>query len=290
MSMGIIFDIKEFAVFDGPGIRTTVFFKGCPMRCRWCHNPEGFSFEPQLMVSPIGCTHCGKCGAVCPWLEKPAPLPPRGCTLCGHCITVCPMGLRRVSGVEYTAEELSKNLLKDAAYLKSNGGGYTVSGGEPTGQGEFLLELLRKLRGSHRAMETSGCCPQDLFSDVLEELELVLMDLKIIDSKKHWHFTGADNAIILNNLELLKRSLKPHIIRVPIIPSVNDDEKNLLAIADLLQDDKGLIRFELLPYHKTAGAKYTMLNMEYKPEFDIEQTPNYNTSIFLLKDIPCQVI
>ena len=290
MSTGIVFDIKEFAVFDGPGIRTTVFFKGCSLRCRWCHNPEGFSFKPQLMVSPVSCTHCGKCGAVCPCPVKPAPFPPRDCSLCGRCILVCPMGLRRVCGVEYTAEELAKKLLKDAVYLKNNGGGYTVSGGEPMEQAEFLLELLGKLRGNHRAIETSGYCPRDFFLGVLKELELVLMDLKIIDSKKHQDFTGTDNTVILENLELLKGSLKPHIIRIPVIPSMNDDEKNFEAIAELLRDDKGLVRLELLPYHKTAGAKYPMLNMVYEPGFDVEQTPNYNTSIFLLRGIPCQVI
>ena len=290
MSSGIIFDIKEFAVFDGPGIRTTIFFKGCPLRCHWCHNPEGFSFQPQLMVSPMGCTHCGKCEAVCVCQAKPSPLPSHDCTVCGGCIPICPMGLRRISGTEYTAEDLAKRLLRDAAYLESNGGGYTISGGEPTGQGEFLVELLERLRGSHRAIETSGFCTAELFSAVLEELELALIDIKLMDRENHLNFTGGDNTGILENVEILKRSLRPHIVRIPVIPAVNDNEENFRAVADFLSDDKALLRVELLPYHRTAGAKYNMLNMEYRPEFDVEQAPNLNTGIFLSRNIPCFVV
>jgi pyruvate formate lyase activating enzyme len=200
------------------------------------------------------------------------------------------MGLRRISGTKYTAEELAKRLLKDASYLESNGGGYTMSGGEPTGQGEFLLELLGRLRGSHRAIETSGYCSSGLFAAVLEELELVLMDLKVMDPENHRRFIGTDNTCILENVELLKRSLKPHIIRIPIIPGVSDTEENYRAIAELIKDDKSLVQVELLPYHKTAGAKYSMLSMEYQPGFDVDQVPNLNISQFLSGNVPWLVI
>jgi pyruvate formate lyase activating enzyme len=200
------------------------------------------------------------------------------------------MGQRRVSGTECTAEDLAERLLRDAAYLESNGGGYTISGGEPTGQGEFLVELLERLRGSHRAVETSGFCSVELFSTVLEELELILVDIKLMDRENHLYFTGVDNTGILENVEILKRSLKPHIIRIPVIPSVSDDEENFRAIADFLSDDKTLLRVELLPYHITAGAKYKMLNMEYRPEFDTAQAPNMNTAVFLSRNIPCFIV
>ena len=290
MSSGVIFDIKEMAVFDGPGIRTTVFFKGCNMRCRWCHNPEGFCFEPQLMVSSMGCSNCGQCLSVCSCSVHTTQRPPKDCNLCGRCISVCPQGIRRISGAEYTATDLANMLLRDAPYLKNNDGGYTVSGGEPTAQGEFLLELLGKLRGNHRVMETSGFCSGELFREVLEELELVLMDIKLINPEKHRYYTGVDNSLILENLKLLKRSGKPHIIRIPVIPAVNDCEENYNAIAELLHDNKNLLQVELLPYHKTAGAKYGMLNMEYNPEFDTERMPYLNITGFTSRNIPCSVL
>lgn len=165
-----------------------------------------------------------------------------------------------------------------------------MSGGEPTGQGEFLLELLERLRGNHRAMETSGFCKDQLFSTLLQELELVIMDVKLINSESHIHLTGVDNKSILENLELLKGSGKPHIIRIPCIPGITDSEDNLNAIADLLLDDKGILKVELLPYHKTAGAKYSLLNTEYNPGFDAEQIPNLNTGIFLSRNIPCSIL
>jgi pyruvate formate lyase activating enzyme len=279
---GIVFDIKEFAVFDGPGIRTTVFFKGCPLRCKWCHNPEGLSFSPQLLVSYNSCSHCGKCATVCP--------SPKNCLSCGRCVSICPLGLRHISGVEYSAEELAAKLLKNADYLRTADGGYTVSGGEPTAQPEFLLELLGKLRGNHRAVETSGFCTEEIFQAVLDETELVMMDLKLVDPELHRRFTGRDNAPILENLRRLRKSGKPFIIRLPLIPGVNDTEENLRAAADVLSDSGNLLKVEILPYHKTAGAKYGMAGMKYDPGFDVEGELKPDTQIFTGREIPCAVL
>ncbi|MDR1390358.1 MAG: glycyl-radical enzyme activating protein [Treponema sp.] len=295
---GCIFDIKEMAVFDGPGIRTTVFFKGCPLSCSWCHNPEGMGFARQLIVSLSSCAHCGRCGAACPLPASAVPaasaasLPeiPVGCTLCGACIRVCPRGIRRIAGDEYTAKELAALLLRNAEYLKNNGGGFTVSGGEPAAQGEFLVELLRRLRGNHRAIETSAFCTKEIFTELLRELELVMMDIKIADPCLHKKFTGQDNSVILSNLEQLKKSGKPFIIRVPLIPGVSDTKENLDSIAALLDKKGALQKVELLPYHKTAGAKYGMAGMEYRPNFDTGQIPNGRTEYFLERDIPCSVL
>jgi pyruvate formate lyase activating enzyme len=294
---GCIFDVKELAVFDGPGIRTTVFLKGCPMACRWCHNPEGMSFERQLMVSLSSCAHCGRCTAVCPLPlgdgnsgKKILPGVPPDCTLCGNCLKVCPLGLRRIAGEKIDAEELAVKLLRNAEYLQSNGGGFTFSGGEPTAQGNFLMELLVLLRGNHRALETSAFCPGELFSRLLKELDFIMMDIKIADPQIHYRYTGQDNSLILANLEILKKSGKPFVIRVPLIPGISDTEENLGAIAALLEKKGGLQKVELLPYHKTAGAKYAMAGMTYQPGFDTGQIPNEKLDCFLERGIPCSIL
>lgn len=282
MREGIIFDIKQMAVFDGPGIRTTVFFKGCPLRCQWCHNPEGLSPSPQLMVSRNSCLHCGRCEAVCPH--------PDGCTSCFACVEVCPLHLRKIAGERYTAERLAQVLRKNEDILRKNGGGVTFSGGEPLMQAEFLLETAALLGGLHTAIETSGYAPGEVFRRVIGQLDFVMMDLKLIDREQHRHYVGADNGLILENLEQLKRSGKPFVIRVPLIPGVNDTEENLTATARLLQDAERLEKVELLPYHQTAGAKYTMLGMEYQPDFDPGRPARAMTECFTRMGIPCTVL
>lgn len=281
---GVIFDIKQFAVFDGPGIRTTVFLKGCPLRCMWCHNPEGLSFEPQLMVSGNGCSHCGRCREVCP--------SPEHCILCGACISVCPNRLRKICGDRVSSEDLIAVLQKDKDYLASQNGGVTFSGGEPTGQPEFLLECLSGLRGMHRAIETSAYCNPELFREILEELDYVMMDIKLADEAKHRHYTGVSNQVILKNLEQLKQSGKPFRIRIPVIPGVNDTKENYQQTAELLTDVRTgqLECVELLPYHKTAGAKYGMVNRVYQPEFDINRKPLLETEAFQDRGIPCKIM
>ena len=269
---GIVFDIKQMAVFDGPGIRTTVFFKGCPLRCEWCHNPEGLSFAPQLMVSGNGCLHCGQCVEVCEY--------PGDCRTCGACVRVCPLHLRKICGIRYTADALAEKLLKNKAILEMNGGGVTFSGGEPTGQAAFLIEVLQRLEGLHRAMETCGYCEPSVFSGILKHLDYVLMDIKIVDSELHRQWTGRDNTWILQNLELLKKSGLPFVIRIPLIPGVNDNINHFKATAGLIQDAPGLERVELLPYHKTAGAKYSMVNRNYQVHFDPDAEVFKDTSVF----------
>jgi pyruvate formate lyase activating enzyme len=185
---------------------------------------------------------------------------------------------------------LSEKLLRDGPYLKANGGGYTLSGGEPAFQGDFLLELLGYLRDYHRAVETSGHCPGELFSAILEETELLLLDLKSADPGIHERYTGVSNQIILENLERLKSSGRAHIIRIPVIPGVNDSPEQYHAAAELLKGDSGLIRVELLAYHKTAGAKYGMLGIKYQPGFDTDKKPYMDTDIFLSRGIPCVVL
>ena len=281
-SKGIIFDIKQMAVFDGPGLRTTVFMKGCPLRCRWCHNPEGLSTRPQLMVSDNGCLHCGRCKEVCP--------SPENCRACGACIRVCPLHLRRIAGTAWTAQDLARHLQKDAVILRMNRGGITFSGGEPTMQGEFLLEVLSLLPDMHKAIETCGFCAPDLFAKILEQLDYVLMDIKLADPVLHKKWTGQSNELILQNLELVKASQKPFTIRIPLIPGVSDTPDNLSATADLLAGCSALEKVELLPYHKTAGAKYTMVGRAFDPGFDPDRQVNADPSAFERRGIPVHVL
>lgn len=249
---GIIFDIKEMAIHDGPGARTTVFFKGCPLRCRWCHNPEGLHFAPQLMVRESRCTHCGRC-------QKPCHHP--DCQPYGRCLHICPMGLVSVSGQRVRSDELAARLLRSKDFWALSGGGVTLSGGEPLAQPEFLLALLDALNGVHRCVETSGFAPLSVFSAMCDRTELVIMDLKLADDQTHRTWTGQSNAAILRNLDHLRETHHPCIIRTPLIPGVTDTLQNLSAIAELLQDLPGLIRAELLPYNTLAGAKYPMVGL-----------------------------
>jgi pyruvate formate lyase activating enzyme len=271
MSKGTIFNIEEFAVHDGPGIRKLVFFKGCPLRCSWCHNPEGLSFEKELMVSHAACINCGRCKDICINSE---------CINCGNCVEVCPLRLRKISGQEYEAHELAEILLMGKEVLINSGGGITISGGEPLAQPEFLFELIRFLKPVNVAIETSGYAKSDLFRRMVSDTDLIMMDIKHTNCEIHKQFTGVGNAQILKNLDYLCSSHTPFIIRIPLIPGVNDTLSNMEQTAVLIKDARSLEGVELLPYHQTAPAKYKMLNKKFTPGFDTEQKVNIWLDIF----------
>ena len=195
MSEGIVFDIKEFAVFDGPGIRTTAFLKGCPLRCQWCHNPEGLSPRPELMVSRAACIHCGACGRVCPSPER--------CTACGRCVPVCRGGLRRIVGRRWSAEALAGRLSKDADVYRDSGGGVTFSGGEPLMQWPFVAEVIRAMPGVHAAVETSGYASDEIFREAMALCDLILIDWKVSDPALHKRCTGVEQAAIRRHVQWL---------------------------------------------------------------------------------------
>lgn len=261
MSRANVFSIEEFSVFDGPGIRTTVFLMGCPLRCEWCHNPEGQSFANTILRSPNGCIECGACKA---W----AICDNGKLSFTEESIKACPHGLLRYCAKEYTPEELCSKLFKNLSLLNAAGGGITFSGGEPLANHKFLLDCLALLKGkTHRAIQTSGFCPPDVFQKVLENCEYMLMDIKLIHDELHKKYTGVSNGIILENFKTLAKSDKEFVIRIPLIPTVNDTKENIRDTAKLLRDS-GISYVELLPYNKMAGAKYKMVGMKYTPSFD----------------------
>jgi pyruvate formate lyase activating enzyme len=282
MSKGITFNIEEFAVHDGPGIRKLVFFKGCPLRCAWCHNPEGISFNKELMVSHNGCINCDRCFEVCPRKEHFNKVTRFNikCIACGNCVEVCPVRLRWISGQKFEAGELADKLLKGKEVLINSGGGITISGGEPLAQPDFLFDLIRKLKPLEIAVETSGYANINLFQRLVSVADLILMDVKHTDPAIHKKYTGVDNSIILENLHYLCLSDTPFYIRIPLIPGVNDTKSNMKNTALLIKDAKNLQRVELLPYHKTAGAKYPMIGLKYNPMFDTNQKVNIHKEIF----------
>lgn len=246
---GTIFDIKEFALHDGPGARTTVFLKGCPLRCGWCHNPEGLKREKQLMVKTARCKGCGRCLTPCNHFE---------CQPYKRCVHACPDGLVEICGKDFEAEELAKELMKNADFFKKNNGGVTISGGEPLLQWEFTEELLDKL-DCHTAIETSGYAQSDVFKRIINKVDYVLMDIKLADRDEHKKYTGVYNDIILENFEYLRKSGKEYIVRTPMIPGITDTENNLKAIEKII----GSSKWEKLKYNALAGVKYPMLGMEY---------------------------
>lgn len=248
---GLIFDIKEFALHDGAGIRTTVFFKGCPLRCAWCHNPEGLSPRRELFVKQNGCLSCGLCQRPCEHED---------CQGLGRCLHVCPRDLVSVAGQEWEATTLADKLLQHADFFAATGGGVTLSGGEPLLQADFCAELLTLLCGKvHTAIETCGYAPTDVFSRVTSLCDFVYMDVKLADPAQHVRYTGVDNALILENARHLQASGIPHTFRTPLIPGITDTEDNLSAIRAIVGESS----WEQLAYNPLAGAKYQSVGKTY---------------------------
>ena len=248
---GIIFDIKEFSIHDGPGGRTTVFMKECPLRCRWCHNPEGLERRIQLMKKHNLCVHCGRCETGCDHEE---------CKPLGICIHACPNGCLSVSGKLVDSIELAEKLKKDKDIFKNLNGGVTVSGGEPLVQADFVCDLADNLNGIHKAIQTSGYADEEIYKRVISKFDYVMQDIKLVDENKHIKYTGVSNKKILKNIEWLKRSGKKFVLRCPQIPGITDTKENIAAVSRIADGFK----IEFLKYNDLAGAKYEMLGMQYK--------------------------
>lgn len=250
MTEGVIFDIKEFSVFDGPGSRITVFMKGCPLRCRWCHNPEGLTTKPQIMRKKAMCCGCGNCLKGCSHPE---------CAEFDRCIHSCPNGCISVSGKRISSGELAEKVIPYSDLLSSLGGGVTVSGGEPLMQSDFVCDFADKLGGIHKAVQTSGYADFDVYKKVVDKFDYIMQDIKLADCDMHIKYTGVGNKKILKNIDYLKKSGKEYVFRVPLIPGITDTEENLVKISEIA----GNSPVELLRYNQLAGAKYDMLGMTY---------------------------
>lgn len=268
---GCVFDIQRFSIQDGPGIRTTVFFKGCPLTCWWCSNPESQSPKAQLIYFSHLCQRCYKCVEACP--NHANQVRPDGsleidrglCQACGKCVEACLPEARRVSGKEMTVSEVVEIVRKDAPFYRNSGGGVTASGGEATSQPEFLLELFKQCqqRGYHTALDTCGYVKWEVLEPILEHVDLVLYDIKHMDPELHKHFTGVGNEVILENARRIAARGVPMILRIPLITGCNDSEQNIRDIAKFALELGG-VEVNLLPYHKFGLKKYEALGMEYK--------------------------
>ena len=276
---GCVFDIKKYAIHDGPGIRTTVFFKGCPLQCRWCHNPESWKAAPEASFRKGRCVRCGRCETTCQndaitFSDGYPAADTDKCVLCGACADACLSGAREIVGEQMTVEAVMAEIRKDIIFYDESGGGATFSGGEPLMQLEFLLALLNRCRAEdiHTAVDTTCHALREPMARVAEAADLLLCDIKHMDSDKHERYTGVPNRLILNNLRALAREGRRMLIRVPVIPGFNDDQANIVATGRFAQSLETVSRIDLLPYNRGGLEKSARLTAE--PELMDTRTPD----------------
>ena len=272
---GITFDLSRYCLNDGPGIRTTVFLKGCPLRCIWCHNPESQRMTPEILFSQSSCVNCGACSAVCPnkchRLGDLHIFDRSECIACGKCAEACAKKALRIVGREFTAEEIISEVLKDKTFYATSGGGMTVSGGEPLLQVEFLERLLTLARKEaiHTAVETCGFAPQESFERIAPLTDCFLFDYKETNSEKHKKFTGKDRSLINENLAFLNGIGANIILRVPLIPGYNDSLENIEGIRETVKKYPSIRKIEVLPYHPLGVSKEKELGWQKEDTIEV---------------------
>ncbi|MBA4383391.1 MAG: glycyl-radical enzyme activating protein [Anaerolinea sp.] len=267
---GMIFDIKKYSINDGPGIRTTVFFQGCPLACQWCHNPESQPHTSVLMYRLNRCVLCGECIGVCKHqsitINSKVETDRSTCEVCGACVLACYNGAREVSSYQASVDQVMSEVLRDIPFYEGSGGGVTFSGGEPLLQHRFLLELLRACRECdlHTVVDTSGYAAWDTLNSIRGVVDLFLFDLKMMDEEHHIQYTGVSNRLILSNLKQLAEAGSSIYIRIPLIPGINDDEANLRESGEFIRALPNITGVELMGYHDLAAAKYDALGIKYQ--------------------------
>lgn len=267
---GIVFNIQRYSTNDGPGIRTTVFLKGCRLNCFWCHNPEGIEPEPEIQINYFKCIGCGKCIGVCSSgarkiIDEKLVYLRAQCKCCGKCVAICYAGATEWVGAIMTVEKVIEEIERDYVFYNKSGGGVTFSGGEPAHQTAFLKELLKssKQKKIHTAVDTSGHASWNSFNEILPYTDLFLYDLKLIDEHRHKTATGVSNKLILSNLIKLSKERARIIVRVPIIPKVNNSIGEMAATANFIKEMDCIESVELVPFHQLGSGKYEKLGKEY---------------------------
>lgn len=278
---GVIFAIKRYALHDGPDLRVTVFLKGCPLSCLWCHNPEGIAAAPGMLTVPGKCVGCKECVNAC--VQGALSAGPDGlrrnqeaCTACGVCAEVCPALAHEAVGRKWTVPKVMAEIEKETPFFAGSQGGVTFSGGEPLAQPDFLEALLMACKSLdlHRAVDTSGFASAETVLRVARHTDLFLFDIKHMDPAAHRRLTGVDNALILSNLRLLAQSGAWIALRLPLIPGMNDDEENIRRTGHLAASLPGIRSIDVLPYHASARGKYAKLGLPYPGESIIKSDPD----------------
>jgi pyruvate formate lyase activating enzyme len=277
---GLVFNIQRYSIHDGPGIRTVVFLKGCPLECLWCCNPESQSFKPELQFFAATCTHCGLCIQACPedalnpdpWLKTGKKIDRSKCTACGECTQVCPSGSLKIYGQEMSVEAVVEEVLRDPSYYRRSGGGVTLSGGEPMGQPDFARQVLQACyeHNVHTAIETTGVVAWPLYEAILPYTDLFLYDMKHMDSQVHRQLTRVPNERIVDNARRLSAAGARIILRIPLIPGLNTQPENLERTADLAAE-LGVLEVHLMTFHQMGKDKYIRLERDYQ----LPEMPNF---------------